>query len=129
MPDFVFLFLPGEHFLNTALEVDPTLIEEGVNQCVLIATPTTLIALLRAVAYGWQQEKVAESAQAVAEIGRDLHKRLANLADHLQTVGKRLRARRRLQRSRRLVRRSRARHRPPLHRPRRRIGGEGAGRG
>src|SRR5439155_3087116 len=90
-PDFVFLFLPGEHFYNAALEVDPTLLEEGVNQCVLIATPTTLIALLRAVAYGWQQEKLAENARAVWELGRDVHNRLAVLADHMQTVGRRLR--------------------------------------
>ena len=90
-PDFVVLFLPGEHFLNGALEAEPTLIEEGVNQCVMLATPTTLITLLRAVAYGWQQEKVAEGARAVSEIGRELHGRLAKLAEHLQVVGKRLR--------------------------------------
>jgi DNA recombination protein RmuC len=91
-PDFVFMFLPGEHYYNAALEADPGLLEEGVNQCVLIATPMTLIALLRAVAYGWQQEKVAESAHAVSELGRELHSRLAVLADHLQTVGRRLRS-------------------------------------
>jgi DNA recombination protein RmuC len=91
-PDFVFLFLPGEHFYNGALEVDPTLLEEGVNQCVLVATPTTLIALLRAVAFGWQQEKLAENARAVWELGRDVHSRLAVLADHMQTVGRRLRS-------------------------------------
>lgn len=91
-PDFVFLFLPGEHFYNGALEADPTLLEEGVNQCVLVATPTTLIALLRAVAYGWQQEKLAENARAVWELGRDVHSRLAVLADHMQTVGRRLRS-------------------------------------
>ena len=89
-PDFVFLFLPGEHFLNGALEADPGLIEQGVNQSVLIATPTTLIALLRAVAYGWQQEKVADGARAVAELGRELHDRLAKYAEHIQLVGKRL---------------------------------------
>jgi DNA recombination protein RmuC len=90
-PDFVFLFLPGEHFYTAALEADPTLLEEGVRQSVLIATPTTLIALLRAVAYGWQQETVAESARAVAELGRELHGRLATFAGHLDRVGARLR--------------------------------------
>ena len=64
--------------------------EEGINQCVLVATPTTLIALLRAVAYGWQQEKIAEGAQAISEIGREVHGRLVKLADHLQLVSKRL---------------------------------------
>jgi DNA recombination protein RmuC len=91
-PDFVFLFLPGEHFYNGALEVDPTLLEDGVNQCVLVATPTTLIALLRAVAYGWQQEKLTENARAISELGRELHGRLAIFADHMQTVGRRLRS-------------------------------------
>lgn len=90
-PDFVFLFLPGEHFYGAALEADPTLLEEGARQSVLIATPTTLIALLRAVAYGWQQERVAEDARAVAQLGRDLHRRLEVFAEHLQKVGRRLR--------------------------------------
>jgi DNA recombination protein RmuC len=90
-PDFVFLFLPGEHFYSAALEADPSLLEEGVRQGVLIATPTTLIALLRAVAYGWQQETVAESARAVAELGRELHSRLGTFATHLDRVGTRLR--------------------------------------
>jgi DNA recombination protein RmuC len=90
-PDFVFLFLPGEHFYSAALEADPSLLEEGARQGVLIATPTTLIALLRAVAYGWQQETVAESARAVAELGRELHARLGTFAGHLDRVGARLR--------------------------------------
>jgi DNA recombination protein RmuC len=91
-PDFVFLFLPGEHFYSAALEADPSLLEEGARQSVLIATPTTLIALLRAVAYGWQQERVTEDARAVAQLGRDLHRRLETFAEHLQRVGTRLRS-------------------------------------
>ena len=90
-PDFVFLFLPGEHFYGAALEADPALLEEGARQSVLIATPTTLIALLRAVAYGWQQERVAEDARAIAQLGRELHRRLETFAEHLQRVGTRLR--------------------------------------
>ncbi len=90
-PDFVFLFLPGEHLYGAALEADPSLLEEGARQSVLIATPTTLIALLRAVAYGWQQERVAEDARAVAQLGRELHRRLETFSEHLQRVGTRLR--------------------------------------
>ena len=70
------MFLPGEHLYGAALEADPSLIEDAMARRVLIATPTTLLAMLRAIAYGWQQERVAESAQAVSELGRELHGRL-----------------------------------------------------
>jgi DNA recombination protein RmuC len=89
-PEFVVLFLPGEAFYSAALDHDPGLIEEGVTQRVLLATPTTLIGVLKAVAYGWQQEKMAESARAVGELGRELYERLAVLGDHFVTLGKRL---------------------------------------
>ncbi len=89
-PDFVVLFLPGEHLYGAALEVDPTLIEDAMARRVLIATPTTLIAMMQAVSYGWQQERVAESAQAVSELGRELHARLVKLSTLLSTLGNRL---------------------------------------
>ena len=86
-PEFVVLFLPGEAFHAAALERDPSLLEAGVAQRVLIASPTTLIALLRAAAYGWRQERVAESAAQVSALGRELAERIGTFTSHLGEVG------------------------------------------
>jgi len=89
-PEFVVLFLPGESFFAAALEADPALIETGAERRVVLATPTTLIALLKAVAYGWKQEAAAANAADVAELGRELHKRIADMAAHLVKLGRNL---------------------------------------
>jgi DNA recombination protein RmuC len=87
-PDFVVLFIPGQNFLDAALEQDPALIEDGFTERVLIATPTTLVGLLRTVAFGWRQETIAESAQELSALGTELYGRLAKFTTHIVSVGR-----------------------------------------
>ena len=89
-PDFVVMFLPGEGFYRAAIEADPSLLEAGGNERVVLASPMMLIALLRTIAAVWNEEKVAESARAVNELGRELYERLTVMTDHFVTLGKRL---------------------------------------
>jgi DNA recombination protein RmuC len=89
-PDFVVLFLPGETFFSAAQEHEPQLIEMGWEQHVVIATPATLITLLRMVALGWRQEKLAQNAQEISRLGQQLYERLAKMSEHMRRLGKNL---------------------------------------
>jgi DNA recombination protein RmuC len=91
-PEFVVLFVPGDHFLTAALQADGTLLERAIAKKVLLATPTSLIALLKAAAYGWRQETVSQNAEEVSRLGRDLYDRITTFAEHLEKIGRNLEA-------------------------------------
>jgi DNA recombination protein RmuC len=89
-PDFVVLFIPGDQFLSCALEHDPALLEDALRAKVVLATPTSVIALLRIIAYGWRQQAVTENAEKIRALGEELYKRVAIFTDHLVNLGKTL---------------------------------------
>jgi len=89
-PDFVVLFLPGESFFRAAIEQDPSLLEQPAASGIVLASPATLITMLRTIAASWREEQVAQSARAISELGRELYERLGTMAEHFVTLGKRL---------------------------------------
>lgn len=89
-PEFVVLFIPNDSFLAAAAERDPNLVENALQKQVVIATPTTFIALLKAIAFGWRQESIAENAQRISELGQEITERITTMAEHFNTVGKSL---------------------------------------
>jgi DNA recombination protein RmuC len=86
-PELVVMFIPGEAFVGAAVEADPALLEDGMARRIVVATPTTLVALLRAIAYGWRQERVATNAAQISELGRQLYERLRTLGGHVEELG------------------------------------------
>ena len=87
-PDFVVLFIPGDQFLSAALDIDRTLLEDALRNRVVLTTPTSFVALLRAVGYGWRQEVLAANAERIREVGEELYRRLATFAEHLARLGR-----------------------------------------
>jgi DNA recombination protein RmuC len=86
-PDFIVLFIPGDQFLSSALEIDHNLIEYAMERRIILATPTSLVGLLRAISYGWSQDALNKNASAIRDIGKDLHNRLAKLSSYIEKLG------------------------------------------